>query len=208
MSTSSLGAGRVQGLYSRAISHPRVYKAQGKIFGRERLRAAMRPVVDRAIGGAAVGTVVDIGGGTAEARALWPSGWRYVAVDNDERMHGLPTDDMERVTGSVEDVPLPDGVADNVLMSSVSHHLDDPTWSSALTEIRRLLRPEGTLVFVDGVLVPGDAVSRLGWHLDAGRHPRRESRLLADLSAVFDVVSVDRLRLLHHVLVVEARQKR
>jgi SAM-dependent methyltransferase len=208
MATPLLGSGRVRDLYSRAISHPRVYEAQGKIFGRDRLEAAMRPVVERAIGGAPTGTVVDVGGGTAEARALWPSAWRYVAVDPDVRMHGLPTDDMERITGSADDVPLPDGVADNVLMSSVSHHLDDPTWTASLTEIRRMLRPDGTLVFVDGVLVPGDPVSRLGWFLDAGRHPRRESRLLEDLSSVFDVVRVDRLRLLHHALVVEARQKR
>lgn len=198
---------RVRSLYSRAISHPTVYKAQGALLGRDRLEAALRPVVELAVGGAATGTVVDVGGGTAEARALWPSGWRYIAVDNDERMAGIETDSMERVTGSAGDVPLPDGLADHVLMSNVSHHLDDRTWSAALTEIRRMLRPGGTLIFVDGVFVPGDVVSRLGWFLDAGRDPRPESRLLADVSSVFDVVSVDRLRLLHHCVVVRARQK-
>jgi SAM-dependent methyltransferase len=167
----------------------------------------MHPVVQQAVGGSSTGTVVDVGGGTAEARALWPSGWRYIAVDNDVRMEDIPSDSMERVTGSAGKVPLPDGLADHVLMSNVSHHLDDGTWSAALTEIRRMLRPDGTFVFVDGVFVPGDAVSRLGWFLDAGRHPRPESRLLADLSAEFDVVSVDRLRLLHRVVVVRARHK-
>jgi SAM-dependent methyltransferase len=207
MSNSLLHAGRVRGLYSRAISHPRVYKAQGMLLGRDRLEAAMRPVVEQAVGGTAAGTVVDVGGGTAEARALWPSGWRYIAVDNDARMEDIRPDSMERVTGSAGRVPLPDGLADHVLMSNVSHHLDDRTWSAALTEIRRMLRPDGTFIFVDGVFVPGDVVSRLGWFLDAGRHPRPESRLLADVSSEFDVVSVDRLRLLHHVVVVEARQK-
>jgi SAM-dependent methyltransferase len=208
MSNSLLQAGRVRNLYSRAISHPRVYKAQGALLGRDRLEAAMRPVVHRAVDGASTGTVIDVGGGTAEARALWPSGWRYIAIDNDERMAGIQTDSMERITGSAGKVPLPDGVADHVLMSNVSHHLDDRTWSAALTEIRRMLRPDGTLIFVDGVFVSGDIVSRAGWFLDAGRHPRPESRLLADLSSVFDVVSVDRLRLLHHCMVVQARQKR
>jgi SAM-dependent methyltransferase len=207
MSNSHLEARGVRSLYSRAISHPRLYTAQGVLLGRERLKAAMRPVIDRAVGGASSGTVVDIGGGTAEARALWPSGWRYIAVDNDERMEGLKTDSMERVTGSAEDVPLPDGLATHVFMSSVSHHLDDRTWAAALTEVRRVLRPDGTFVFMDGHFVRGDVLSRLGWFLDAGRHPREESRLLADVSSVFDVVSVDRLRLLHHVVIVEARQK-
>ena len=136
------------------MKHPTVYKVQGALLGRDRLEAAMRPVVERAIGGAPTGTVVDVGGGTAEARALWPSGWRYIAVDNDERMDGIQTDSMERVTGSAEDVPLPDGVADHVLMSNVSHHLDDRTWAAALTEIRRMLRPDGTLIFVDALFVP------------------------------------------------------
>jgi SAM-dependent methyltransferase len=208
MSNSLREERRVRGLYARAISHPRVYKAQGVLLGRDRLEAAMRPVVHRAVGAASTGTVVDVGGGTAEARALWPSGWRYIAVDNDERMDGIRTDGMERVTGNAGEVPLPDGLADHVLMSNVSHHLDDRTWAAALTEIRRMLRPDGTLIFVDGVFVPGARVSRLGWFLDAGRHPRPESRLLADVSSVFDVVSVDRLKLLHHAIVVEARQKR
>ncbi len=207
MSNSLLDAGRVRGLYSRAISHPRIYKAQGVLLGRDRLEAAMRPVVQQAVGGSATGTVVDVGGGTAEARALWPSGWRYIAVDNDARMEDIQSDSMERVTGSAGQVPLPDGLADHVLMSNVSHHLDDRTWSAALTEIRRMLRPDGTFVFVDGVFVARDVVSRLGWFLDAGRYPRPEARLLADVSAQFDVVSVDRLRLLHHVVVVRARQK-
>lgn len=205
---NSLREARVRNLYSRAISHPRVYKAQGVLLGRDRLEAALRPVVDRAVGGAPTGTVVDVGGGTAEARTLWPAGWRYIAVDSDERMEALETDRMERVTGSAARVPLPDGLADHVLMSNVSHHLDEETWPAALTEIRRMLRPDGSLIFVDALFVPRDVVSRAGWFLDAGRYPRPEARLLADLSDVFDVVSVDRLRLLHHCVIVRARQKR
>jgi SAM-dependent methyltransferase len=207
MSKSLLDTGPVRGPYSRAISHPLVYRAQGVLLGRDRLEAAMRPVVEQAVEGSTAGTVVDVGGGTAQARALWPSAWRYIAVDTDARMEDIRPDGMERVTGSAAQVPLPDGLADHVLLSNVSHHLDDRTWSAALTEIRRMLRPDGTFIFVDGVVAPGDLVSRLGWFLDAGRYPRQESRLLADVSSHFDVVSVDRLRLLHHVVVVTARHK-
>src|SRR3954466_12328821 len=120
MSNSLLDAGRVRGLSSRALSPPRVYEAQGVLRGRDRLEAAMRPVVEQAVGGRAAGTVVDVGGGTAEARALWPSGGRYIARDNDTRMEDIGPDGMERVTGSAGQVPLPDGLADHVLMSNVS----------------------------------------------------------------------------------------
>ena len=70
-----------------------------------------------------------------------------------------------------------------------------------------MLRPDGTFIFVDGVLAPGDLVAARLVPQRPGRYPRPESRLLADVSSHFDVVSVDRLRLLHHVVVVTARHK-
>lgn len=48
MPYSLLDAGRVRGLCSRATSHPRAHDAQGALLGRDRLEAAMRPVVVRA----------------------------------------------------------------------------------------------------------------------------------------------------------------
>lgn len=183
---------------------------QVTLTGRDRLEAAMVPYVSRAVANRDEGVVVDVGGGTARARSMWPSGWRYVSVDPDERHLGeedTGDDSIERVVGGAESIPLPDGSADNVLMSAMSHHLSDPDWSAALREVDRILVPGGALVFVDGVFSRWNPVSRLGWMLDAGRHPRRLDRLVTDLSERFVIESMTRLTLLHDSVIVLARTR-
>jgi SAM-dependent methyltransferase len=213
MSGGAERAGVVVARYGRLISHPRIYKVQVTLTGRDRLEAAMVPYVSRAVADRAEGVVVDVGGGTARARSMWPSGWRYVSVDPDERHvddggTGSGGDDLiERVVGGAESIPLPDASADNVLMSAMSHHLSDADWSAALREVDRILVPGGALVFVDGVFSRWNPVSRLGWMLDAGRHPRRLDRLITDLSERFVVESMTRLTLLHDSVIVLARRR-
>jgi ubiquinone/menaquinone biosynthesis C-methylase UbiE len=86
-------------------------------------------------------TVVDLAAGTGKlTRALVPTGARVVAVE--------PVDDMrahiatESLSGYAEAMPFPDGFADAVTVGQAFH------WFStdrALTEIARVLRPEGGL---------------------------------------------------------------
>jgi SAM-dependent methyltransferase len=199
--------------YGRIISHPRIYEAQVTLLGRSRLEAAMAPVVVRAVDGRPNGVVLDVGGGTARARSMWPSGWRYVSVDPDERHvgdNGNEADSphpIERLVGRAEALPMPDASVDNVLMSAMSHHLDDATWAAALSEVERVLAPDGTLVFFDAVFSRWNPVSRLGWMLDAGRHPRRLDRLITDLSERFAIESLNRLTQLHDSIIVLARRR-
>lgn len=206
-------AGVVVARYGRLISHPRIYKAQVTLTGRDRLEAAMVPYVSRAVAGRTEGMVVDVGGGTARARSMWPVGWRYVSVDPDVRhvedasSAPEPAGLLERVVGGAESIPLPDASADNVLMSAMSHHLSDADWTAALREVDRILVPGGALVFVDGVFSRWNPVSRLGWMLDAGRHPRRLDRLVTDLSGQFVIESMTRLTLLHDSVIVLARTR-
>jgi SAM-dependent methyltransferase len=225
MTGGSDRGGVVTARYGRLISHPRIYQAQVVLTGRDRLEAAMAPVVSRAQAGRTEGVIVDVGGGTARARSMWPAGWRYISVDPDERhvddhggddqsgagdqhaavdVEGLT---IERVVGGAESIPLPDACAHNVLMSAMSHHLDDAQWSAALGEVERILEPGGALVFVDGVFSRWNPVSRLGWVLDAGRHPRRLDRLVTDLSSRFTIESMSRLTLLHDSVIVLARRR-
>jgi 2-polyprenyl-6-hydroxyphenyl methylase/3-demethylubiquinone-9 3-methyltransferase len=59
-------------------------------------------------------------------------------------MHAAPGNPYY-LTGSIFKIPFPNNSADAVIVSDVLEHLDDVP--AALAEVRRVLRPEGVLVF-------------------------------------------------------------
>ena len=140
---------------------------------------------------------------------MWPASWRYVSIDPDARVAGLDDcgDVVRRITGDAASLPLPDECADVVLMQCVSHHLDPATWPQALAEARRILAPDGHLLFLDGVWSDRRTISRLFWRLDAGRHPRSSDELEGSIATHFEILDVDRFTLVHHSILVTAGQR-
>jgi ubiquinone/menaquinone biosynthesis C-methylase UbiE len=51
--------------------------------------------------------------------------------------------------GYAEEIPVGDGSADQVLSSLMFHHLEPAGRTAMLAEVRRVLRPGGTLVLAD-----------------------------------------------------------
>lgn len=102
-------------------------------------------------------TVVDYGAGigvlSVELGALLPGGTVY-AVEESSGMFGLlqerisdaGLDNVHPLQISENRVPLPEGCADRVLAVNLLHEI---VGESALEEMRRLLKPEGTLLVVD-----------------------------------------------------------
>ena len=103
-------------------------------------------------------TVVDYGAGTgiytiAVAQAV--PGGRVIAVEALPRLAEMLrakltpelADRLEVVETDANTVPVPDGVADRVVMVDVLHHLYDQP--EALAQVTRLLRPGGLFVVVD-----------------------------------------------------------
>jgi ubiquinone/menaquinone biosynthesis C-methylase UbiE len=101
-------------------------------------------------------TLVDFGAGPgvytlALAEAL-PHGTVIAVDEQDALLDRLrdklaaqpPAGRVEVVLSAGGHVPLPDGVADRVLMINVLHHIDDDP--AALAEVARLLRPGGLLL--------------------------------------------------------------
>ncbi|MFM8861231.1 MAG: class I SAM-dependent methyltransferase [Acidimicrobiia bacterium] len=167
----------------------------------------MAPVAASTITDASAGTVVDVGGGTARSRALWPHSWRYVSVDPDARVQNLAGSSgaIVRLTGDATALPVPDAVADVVLMQCVSHHLDDRTWIASLDEVERILKPDGRFIFVDGVWRERRWISRAFWRLDAGHHPRAYEELEAAIGSRFQILEIDRFNLVHHSILLTCR---
>jgi SAM-dependent methyltransferase len=70
---------------------------------------------------------------------------RVVAVEPAANMRaiiGSNQPDVTTLAGTAEGIPLCDGVADAVVVGNAFHHFDA---DAAFVEIRRVLRPEGTL---------------------------------------------------------------
>jgi SAM-dependent methyltransferase len=119
------------------------------------------PLLDLLALDGAAATVLDYGAGTgrfslAVARRLDPGG-RVVGVESSDEMLALlrervaaaepGTATLIEAIGITEDrVPLDDGSVDAILAVDVLHHI---VVDRALAEMRRLLRPDGTLLLVD-----------------------------------------------------------
>jgi SAM-dependent methyltransferase len=166
----------------------------------------MNPVAARTFADTPDGTVVDIGGGTARSRAMWPAEWIYYSIDPDARVLEVEATDkpIERLVGDAAALPLPDNSADVVLMQCVSHHLNDSIWPISLREANRVLKPEGSFIFVDGLWTKHRWISRASWKLDAGHYPRTSEQLESAIAAQFSVVDIERFTLLHHSILLTA----
>ncbi|MEW1910920.1 class I SAM-dependent methyltransferase [Kitasatospora sp. NPDC085895] len=88
--------------------------------------------------------VLDLGAGTGLlAGALRAAGHEVVAVEPDERMRAVAAErhpGARVVAGSAEDIPLPDGSVDAVVVGQ-AHHWFTP--QDALLQIHRVLREDG-----------------------------------------------------------------
>jgi demethylmenaquinone methyltransferase/2-methoxy-6-polyprenyl-1,4-benzoquinol methylase len=100
-------------------------------------------------------TIIDYGAGTgrlaiAVAERLGPEGSVIAIEDSEEmfellsqRLAGIPRAEALLIEG--DHVPLPDQQADRILAADVLHHVRP----DALSEMRRLLTPDGLLLLID-----------------------------------------------------------
>jgi SAM-dependent methyltransferase len=104
-------------------------------------------------------TVVDVGAGTGKlTRQLAATGARVVAVEPLDAMRGLiPTEGIEVLAGTAEALPLPSASADVVTAAQAFHWFRT---EEALSEMRRVLRPDGLLALLWNRRDPDDPVQR------------------------------------------------
>jgi SAM-dependent methyltransferase len=192
---------------SKVVSHPRVFAVQSALLGSHRAAEALVPITRRATAGRSSGIVVDVGGGTASGRSLWPQDWTYVSLDPDHRVVEFDTSggSIQRLVGDASKLGFMDHSIDVVMMKNVSHHLDDATWSGSLAEVQRVLKPDGYFLFIDAVWSRRRLISRLAWTLDAGRFPRAPETLEHAVATSFDVERVERQTLVHHSIMLTTR---
>jgi SAM-dependent methyltransferase len=163
----------------------RVFAALYDRFGDSMERRWMGGRRKRLLRGAR-GAVLEIGGGTGANLPYYGDVDRVTVVEPDPFMRKrlLPKSRVARVPVEVsaagaEVLPFPDGSFDTVVSTLVLCTVPDQ--GLALGEIRRVLRPDGRLLFIEHVRASGsmtrwqDRIEPLWRRLLAGCHPNRDT---------------------------------
>lgn len=150
------------------------------------------------------GKVVEVGAGNGRNFPHYPSAvTSVVAVEPDARMRALANPaaaaapvPVEVVAGRAEQLPGDDGGYDAAVVSLVLCSIGDP--AAALAEIRRVLRPGGTLAFYEHVRstrwpvgVMQDALGPLWSRLFGGCHLNRDTAGTIT-AAGFEITEIER----------------
>ncbi|MEZ2390080.1 class I SAM-dependent methyltransferase [bacterium RCC_150] len=178
--------------------HPRFARAYARVVGKMNKRGATQHRRELLAG--LQGNVIEIGAGEGSSFALYPDAVQEVlAVEPDDYLRGLASGKAGRarvpvrvVPGTAENIPAADGSADAVVVSLVLCSV--PSQEAALAEIRRVLKPEGTLAFYEHVRsnhrfasAVEDFISPAWQRMAGGCHPNRDT-LGAIVDAGFDVL--------------------
>lgn len=172
------------------------------LLGGRALARVRRPALE-----GLVGTVVELGFGSGPNTGLYPPAVdRVLAVEPSATARRLaagrlarnPDPPVEWVGVDGEHVPLPDGVADSVLTTFTLCTI--PHVDAALGEARRLLRPGGSVFFLEHGLAADPAVARRQHRLEplqkrigGGCHLTRDAPTLLE-RAGFSVEELHRFR--------------
>ena len=128
------------------------------------------------LGGTRAGLrVLDLGAGTGRLSAvLLEMGIEVVAVEPDDAMRALIPVGAQALSGTAEQVPLPNASVDAVMVGQAWHWFDH---EQALAQVRRVLRPGGVLGLLWNVF--DDRVSAMDDELPYDGEPVPERREFA-----------------------------
>lgn len=150
------------------------------------------------------GTVVEIGPGTGVNLPYLPRGIHWIGLEPNPHMHDFLREELDQrgVDGELRSDPaqetgLPDNVADTVISTLVLCSVPDV--QETLSELQRILRPGGQLLFIEHVAAPPGTWLRtlqrgirpVWMRLGDGCHPDRDTGA-ALTSAGFSSVEYDR----------------
>lgn len=82
----------------------------------------------------------------------------------------------------------------------MSHHIGADDLNGLFRESRRILKSDGTMIFLDAVWNPSRPVARLIWKYDRGAYPRSAAALTDALCTQFTPIHQQRLAFWHEYL--------
>jgi ubiquinone/menaquinone biosynthesis C-methylase UbiE len=174
---ASAGWGNSMGLYKDRILPAMIDRA---------MRNAMLDPFRQRIAGAAEGCVLEIGIGSGRNLPLYAShAERILGLDPSPQLLARARDRasadarVKLLTGSAEQIPLADRSIDTIVMTFVACSI--PEVATALSEMRRVLKPTGRLLFVEHGRAPDarvahwqDRITPLWRKIQGGCHLNRK----------------------------------
>lgn len=153
--TPLAGAAWYKRLHARVLAHAAAHEGYAR---------AVEPAKRRLLG-ALRGDVVEIGPGTGVNLPFYDPGIRWTGVEPNGFLHDPIAREATRagiaatvVTGTAEQLPLPDDSADAVVATLVLCTVHDQ--AATFREIQRVLRPGGRFVFIEHVAAPPGSWTR------------------------------------------------
>jgi SAM-dependent methyltransferase len=147
--------------------------------------------------------VLDVGGGTGRIGDLWPHPCRYVCADPDPaKLRGFRAKrpDGAAVLADGGHLPIESDSIDVAVCVAISHHMPEDVLKRTITEVRRVLRPNGRFIFYDAVWAPHRGAGRLLWRYDQGSFPRSPGVLDGLLRAELEPIHRERVVYWHSYL--------
>jgi len=167
-------------------------------------RSFMKQVRQEIVGGAQ-GRVLEVGAGTGAGFPYYRDGVEVIAIEPDPYMLSRAQRRAQELNRPIElkqapaeDIPFDDASFDTVVATLVMCSVRDP--AKALSEIRRVLKPQGEYRFYDHVRYDHafgafwqDLVTPLWRWCGAGCHPNRDiARLIRE--AGFNIIELELLK--------------
>jgi SAM-dependent methyltransferase len=190
----------------RIVANPRVYDAVQAAVGARLIEQRMQTQLEALSGSTCV---VDIGGGTGLLKSLFSEDCLYICLDIDPvKIDGYRDKDATGVAvlADATVAPILAGSVDLVVCKCLSHHIPPDRIADLFREGFRILKPNGTLLFVDAVRNEKRFRSKFMWRYDRGSFPRTIDEVRALLAQHGRIDHWEEFAYLHEYVLCLARR--
>ena len=191
----------IERLLSNATLYEFVQTATGSRISEAKIREVLGPIKR--------GTrILDAGGGTGIIASIFDSGPDYCCLDIDlARVKVAKDRGASAVQGDVTRMPVATASIDLVVLRAISHHLTDDGFTNMVAESRRVIKPDGRLLFLDAIWAPSWLPGRMLWRIDQGSHPRTQEHMRSELEKHFELERPAVYSILHRYFLALGRPR-
>jgi ubiquinone/menaquinone biosynthesis C-methylase UbiE len=193
-------------LLHKLLAFPLMYNLLQTFFGVQKKKQILRNAL---IFNIPSPIIVDVGGGTGLYADIWPKNSKYICLDNDLiKLKGYqPNHSSEyKLCGDATQIPLNTNTADYLFSSSMSHHIPEDLLEKMMSDLSRVLKPTGSLIFIDAILIPKSHLNNFLWSLDRGEFPHTSQSLEDIISKYFHITLIKKFSIYYDYIMIIAKK--